>query len=518
MKTHLIITQMSDLSGIFIGILQNRAERISFEFVEKTNLSRTWNRRSLQSNVILVAVDYPIQSNQDADVVFRFVESVKQIQGNLFYAPRPNSFINVQAPALFGMYNPTRFNKNLSATGLNIARNITRRLPRKIKNYVHAQKLRWERHRNQVSTMITKVATSDIFKPSVSVPEFLRELNSSWHDWRDKEALKRDLIDRNHLYFPHPISMHVAVLNKCNLKCVMCPYHSPVYKDAHMSGYFALEKSLSLDTFKKLAKYAGERSINLQFGQIEETLLHPNIFDFISIAKAEGVPHIHLTTNGTLLTKEKAKRLVESGIDSVMFSVDSVDPEMYKKIRGASLNKLERNIDYFLPLAKDRGIRVVCSFILQESARSQQDAFLERWKERGVDAVIFYVLSTHDLRTGEIIRTEQFRVDDDRYPCASPWVQTAIMPDGSVGLCCKTMTDVGWKITSVGNINTQGFDEIWDSDRYKTVRKELLDSKFEEFSTCKQCAIWSASTNLTEYGKDYVRTYNETMETITFIR
>ena len=130
----------------------------------------------------------------------------------------------------------------------------------------------------------------------------------------------------------------------------------------------------------------------------------------------------------------------------------------------------------------------------------------------------FYVLSDHDPRTGEIIRTEQFREDEMRYPCASPWVQTAIMPDGSVGLCCKTMTDIGWQITSVGNINTQDFDEIWSSDRYRTVRRELLNNEFEEFTTCKRCPIWSATTNLTEYGDDYVRSFNETMETITFIR
>lgn len=237
--------------------------------------------------------------------------------------------------------------------------------------------------------------------------------------------------------------MNVAVLNRCNLKCVMYPHHSPVYREFHTSGYFDEGHGLTMDTFRRLAICAGKRDIALQFGRIEEALLHEHIFDFIRLAKSLGVPHVHLTTNGTLLTSRGAQLLAESGVDSVMFSIDSVDDATYRKIRGASLGRLERNIEHFLPLARKCGIRVVCSFIRQEPALSQRDKFLERWRNRGVDAVTFYVLSNHDPRTGEFIRTEQFRDDPDRYPCASPWVQTAIMPDGSIGLCCKTMTDVG---------------------------------------------------------------------------
>lgn len=448
------------------------------------------------------------------EVVLRFVRSFEKEPGNKFYAPRPNSFIQVEKPVLHGTDLHNRYSTSVRRQAVAYIRSLARKLPRAAKRSLVSLQNKLVIKYRQLKFKCLTVESG--YKPKIAIPPTLSDLAGPWIDWRDEEALRHDLIERNHLYFPHPTSMHVAVLNKCNLKCVMCPYHSPVYQDAHTSGYFDEEKSLSLATFEKLADYAGQRKIPLQFGQIEETLLHPNIFDFILFAKKRGVPYIHLTTNGTLLTKAKAESLAASGVDSVMFSIDSVDPETYKKIRGASLSRLENNIEYFLPLAQKHGIRVVCSFIRQEPAMNQRDAFIEKWKGKGVNAVTFYVLSDHDPRTGEFIRTEQFREDEERYPCASPWVQTAIMPDGSVGLCCKTMTDIGWKITSVGNINTQDFDEIWSADRYRTVRKELLDNKFEEFTTCKRCPIWSASTFQTEYGNDYVRSFNETMETITF--
>lgn len=510
MKTHIIIVRRTDPLGILKSVLSTRLDGCTYQEVDEVDLKSAWNKR-VKSTGIIVCSNYMIETNTDVEVLLRFIQSFQKESGNKFYVPRPNSFIPVGKPVLHGTDLQNFYRTSVQKRAFDFVRSLARKLPR------HAKK-RLVNLQQKLIMRFKEPMSEHSIKPTVVMPGSLSGLAGPWMDWRDEEALRHDLIERNHLYFPHPTSMHVAVMNKCNLKCVMCPYHSPVFKDAHTSGYFDEEKSLSSATFERLADYAGQRKISLQFGQIEEALLHPNIFDFIRIAKQKGVPYIHLTTNGTMLTKAKAESLATSGVDSVMFSIDSVDPDTYKKIRGASLNKLERNIEYFLLLAKKQGIRVVCSFIRQEPVSSQRDAFLEKWKSKGVDAVTFYVLSDHDPRTGEIIRTEQFREDEMRYPCASPWVQTAIMPDGSVGLCCKTMTDIGWQITSVGNINTQDFDEIWSSDRYRTVRRELLNNEFEEFTTCKRCPIWSATTNLTEYGDDYVRSFNETMETITFIR
>lgn len=119
------------------------------------------------------------------------------------------------------------------------------------------------------------------------------------------------------------------------------------------------------------------RKIILLFNldRLRSPLTNELVFDFIRYAKDIGVPHIHLTTNGTLLNERRADRLVESGVDSVMFSIDAVTPETYKKIRGASLEKLERNIEYFAKRAKEKGIRLTASFILQEPALQERDVF-----------------------------------------------------------------------------------------------------------------------------------------------
>lgn len=70
----------------------------------------------------------------------------------------------------------------------------------------------------------------------------------------------------------------------------------------------------------------------------------------------------------------------------------------------------------------------------------------------------------------------------------------------------------------MGKINEQDFDEIWTSEKYRAVRMELLNNSFSESSTCKQCPIWSANTSVIEDHGNYFRTFNETSETIDFLR
>jgi MoaA/NifB/PqqE/SkfB family radical SAM enzyme len=158
------------------------------------------------------------------------------------------------------------------------------------------------------------------------------------------------------------------------------------------------------------------------------------------------------------------------------------------------------------------------SFILQPEARHERDRFLDKWRRIGVDAVTFYVLTEHDPNTGEMIRQHELCEKGDRYPCASPWLQSVVFPDGEVSLCCKTLLVVGWMgVIAVGNVHQEPFENIWQDKPYATARKELLAGHFNQFGVCRNCSIWSASTTHREVGNKYIRTYNETMETYAFV-
>ena len=62
-------------------------------------------------------------------------------------------------------------------------------------------------------------------------------------------------------------------------------------------------------------------------------MMHPKIFEFSRYAKDQGVMDIHLTTNGTLFSKEnKIKQLFDSGIDKLIFSIDDAHDKSIEEI------------------------------------------------------------------------------------------------------------------------------------------------------------------------------------------
>ncbi len=494
--------------------------------IDDVALRRAWERLARES-VPGLFFDYPIDAKQDLQAVDAFVAHVIKNGGEWYYAPRPNDYVEVADAAMVGMSPACSLGvPSLKERVKPYAKRVIDALPRHWRKPVRNLALRLYRNSSVVALNYGSSPdsrggdTERDFSPEVKTPASLRRFKFGWKSWQaPREILKRDLLDRVAAFFPQPSNIHVIVLNQCNLKCVMCPYHSPKYKPYQTSGYFDERKSLSVETFKKVAEYAGARKVGLQFGQIEEVLMHKQFFDFLDISKECGVPIVHVTTNGVLLDQAKAERLAASGVTSVMFSIDSVNPETYREIRGSDLSQLEKNIKFFMPLAKRAGITVTASFILQPQALAERDQFLEKWKALGIDQVTFYVLTENDLKTGEMIRDGGEMYDKGkRYPCASPWTQTVIFPEGEVSLCCKTMSDVGWRgVVSMGSVPELSMEAVWDGDRYRKVREELLDNTFDQFPVCVNCEIWSASTSLVEEGKDYRRTFNETMETYQFL-
>ncbi|WP_414661008.1 radical SAM/SPASM domain-containing protein [Horticoccus sp. 23ND18S-11] len=503
-----------------VDMLLGWAEREGLDARAATGvkLALGWRRLAPRFDLGLF-IQHPIDGEEDLQTLDRFLAAARATRGLLYYAPRPNHYQHAEAATLLAA---SPMSATQPAFGVQLRSRIRQavaalQLPTALKSGLRGLAVTAKSWALRESTSVAVTTTDNQLRPSL--PPNLLLWAGAWTPWEaDNLTLRRDLLDRIDRFFPTPRHLHVIVLNKCNLRCVMCPYHSPRYTPQHTSGYFDSRKAMDDELYRKIITYAGEHKISLQFGQIEEVLLHPHIFDYIALAKAAGVPHVHVTTNGTMLDAAKGKRLAESGVDSVMFSIDAATAETYRKVRGRDLEELEANITAFLPHAKRHKIPVTVSFILQDEARHERDAFLEKWRRVGVDNVTFYVLSAFDPKTGEVMRQAAVYEPGSRYPCASPWSQSVIFPDGEVSLCCKTMLDVGWRgVVSVGSLREHSMHEIWQGDAYRRLRSELIKNEFREFEVCKKCGIWSASSYFEERTATYSRSYNETSDTIRFI-
>jgi MoaA/NifB/PqqE/SkfB family radical SAM enzyme len=88
-----------------------------------------------------------------------------------------------------------------------------------------------------------------------------------------------------------------------------------------------------MDRFKEVISELAElgcKKIHFSGG---EPMLRPQLPDLVEYASQLGM-RVTLTTNGTLVDKVKAKRLVEAGLRGVNVSIDSPIRKMHEKIRG----------------------------------------------------------------------------------------------------------------------------------------------------------------------------------------
>ncbi len=125
--------------------------------------------------------------------------------------------------------------------------------------------------------------------------------------------------------FPY---IRLSITDVCNFKCGYClPNGYQVDKSDN-------RKFLHLDEIKRLSKVfskLGVQKIRLTGG---EPTVRKDFFDIIKILKNEaGIKKVVITTNGYHLD-EKAKMLVDSGLNGINISIDSLDKNTFKTITG----------------------------------------------------------------------------------------------------------------------------------------------------------------------------------------
>jgi MoaA/NifB/PqqE/SkfB family radical SAM enzyme len=138
--------------------------------------------------------------------------------------------------------------------------------------------------------------------------------------------------------------VYIETTNLCNLACRTCMRHS----------WDETLGQMSADTFEKVLDGIREFSNppTVFFGGLGEPLFHPFTIEWVSKAKALGA-RVEMITNGTLLTEERSRALVDAGLDVLWVSIDGATPESYTDVRlGAELPNVLENLQRLRPMRK----------------------------------------------------------------------------------------------------------------------------------------------------------------------
>lgn len=290
-------------------------------------------------------------------------------------------------------------------------------------------------------------------------------------------------------YF-YPISISIEPTNTCNLQCPECP-----------TGNASLTRNRQNMPWKNFQKTIDEISpslwsITLYFQG--EPFLHPNFLDMILYCHDKRL-FTYTSTNGQLITDKIARRIIESGLDKIIISVDGLTQTVYEQYRrGGDLVKAIEAIRLLAQWKKELNSKtpiIEAQFIVMKHNEFQIPDFKTTAKDWGADKAVLKTAQI-DLDRVESLMPNQIRYS--RYAkqtngtwqlkkrlknsCWRQWSGAVIAVNGDVLPCCfdKNGDHV------FGNLHENSFNDIWNGEKATAFRQAILSDR-KQFAICRNC-------------------------------
>lgn len=326
-------------------------------------------------------------------------------------------------------------------------------------------------------------AISRIGHPCVMPPGYLNgmALKAAGRHWHSLELRRFYLQEHFATLYDSPRWVAINAIPGCNYRCEKCQYHSPRLENHTYAGTpMSLEKFGAViekcRDFKRLASIAPTIS--------GEPLLHPDIVTMVSMVKQAGYS-CGFATNAALLTRDLSIKLLEAGVDGLAFSVDSINPDTYRKLQGGDLDLVVRNILAF----KEETIRQRGSFsgsiicVVSRENEHEIEEYRRIWLERGF-TVIFS--AEHDISANyRPYFAHAEWAPKHRMPCFSLWLGLYLTVEGRPVVCGSMAKTKGIR----ESIFESAPADLWHGDTMTELREQQLTGKTPHY--CREFSCWT---------------------------
>ena len=215
------------------------------------------------------------------------------------------------------------------------------------------------------------------------------------------------LIDR----FNRPITyVRLSVTDRCDLRCVYCMSEDMTFVPR--------AQLLTLEEISRIGRIFVELGVSKVRLSGGEPLTRKNIMQvFDDLGKTEGLDDFTVTTNGTLLTRF-AKPLKQAGVTRINISLDTLQPERFRKItRIGKLKKTLAGIDAALEAGFQRV--KLNAVVLKNRNHDETHELVEFARQKGMDISFIEemplgIIGDHN-RAEAFYSSEQIRSDLAQY-------------------------------------------------------------------------------------------------------
>jgi MoaA/NifB/PqqE/SkfB family radical SAM enzyme len=321
-----------------------------------------------------------------------------------------------------------------------------------------------------------------------------------------------------------PRSLYLETTNRCDSKCQTC-----------VRTFRSLEPpaDLSLAQVKAIAEQFPVLERVVLHG-IGEPLLNREVFEIVAYLKARAAT-VLFNSDAISLTRPRALKLIDSGLDEYRVSMDAATPETYRRIRGVDqFERVVANVRRLVELEKERSRavpRVSLWFTASRVNLAELPAFVRLAASLGVAEVYVQRLVFNELglataenalhgrlrqqeqellaQTEELARALGLVLHasglatplaslNGQTPgtrpwagCQRPWTLSYVTANGNVLPCCiSPWVARDYEGLILGHALAEPFADIWNGERYRRFRNDFESESPPD--PCRGCGLlWS---------------------------
>jgi MoaA/NifB/PqqE/SkfB family radical SAM enzyme len=318
---------------------------------------------------------------------------------------------------------------------------------------------------------------------------------------------------------PPPIlrDAKIKLTSRCNLRCVMCKYWQTESEETLGSARWR-------DVFAELADL-GCRKLHFSGGEV---FLRRDFLDLVEAARTRGLK-VNMTTNGTLIDRASARRIVDLGVNSVSISLDAPGATAHDRIRGQR-HAFKRSLRTIRRLrAGSERLRIRINFVVMRQNFRRLPAMVRLAGELGAEELLPMPVDEtgtrkHRLSSRQILEYNRAVAPDvlaarqrygfstapafvypfgvtgeevrlsarglyargafERRACLVPWLHTFFAWNGDAYLCCMT----NGRMEPLGNVGRDSVRAVFEGPGYRRVRAEFLAGR--HLGSCQRCDLF----------------------------
>lgn len=292
-----------------------------------------------------------------------------------------------------------------------------------------------------------------------------------------------------------PLAVSIEPTNLCNLRCPECP-----------SGLRELTRARGLMRMEGFTKTIDQLLPDLSYLTLYfqgEPYMNPLFFDMVRYARSKKV-FVTTSTNGHFLNEAHARKTVESGLNTLIVSLDGTDQQAYEQYRiGGKFDTVIAGITALVKAKRTLRVkhpRIILQFLVLKSNQHQIKEIKRLGKALGVDKVELKSAQFYDYENGnplmpDISEYSRYRAvsGDTSSPefipknsmpnrCFRMWSSCVVTWDLKVVPCCYDK-DANHEM---GDLSVHTFHEIWRGELYNKFRKKILSNR-KSVEMCKNC-------------------------------